>query len=105
MSNSASAPGPPKNKGRPIKSTREDREQLRIEFLKAVNKTKRGLTEGYTLSVKQLQTLLIANHIHCPVRCLLFSQFGVKKLRNGSVLRTVRCLELFRIELCRRTIV
>ena len=55
-------PGPPKNKGRPVKSTREDREQLRAEFLKAVNKTKNSFAGGDTLSVTQLQTLLIANH-------------------------------------------
>ena len=43
MSNSARAPGTPNYKGRPVKSTREDREQLRAEFLKAVNKTKEVL--------------------------------------------------------------
>ena len=80
MSNSTSAPGPPKNKGRPIKSTREDREQLRAEFLEAVNK-KNGLTGRDTLSVKQLQTLLIANH--CPrLKCslnMMYHCFGSER--------------------------
>ena len=82
MSNSASAPGPPKNKGRPVKSTREDREQLRAEFLEAVNKKKRVYRRGGdTLSVKQLQTLLIANH--CPrLKCslnMMYHCFGSER--------------------------
>ena len=80
MSNSTSAPGPPKNKGRSIKSTMEDREQVRAEILEAVNK-ENGFTGGDTLSVKQLQTLLIANH--CPrLKCslnMMYHCFGSER--------------------------